>query len=808
MAGPIVVSIIGDNRRLSQSVDSSRSQLGKLGGMAKTAGLAAGAGLALAGAAAVKFGVDAVKAASDSQQSVGATRTVFGKYADEVIKRSQDSAKAIGVSANEYRELSNVVGASLTGAGVPLGKATELTDKLNTRAADLAATFGGKTSEAVSAFSSLLRGEADPIERYGISVKQSDVNARLAAEGQDKLTGSALKQAEMQARLDLAFQQSSKSAGAFGRESDTLANRQQILGAMWDDLQAKAGAVLLPALTRLGTFAINTLVPAFERIGPPVLEFARAAGDRLAPIATRVAGIITGSVVPALQRGADRFRDMRPTVDRITDAAGVLAPAIAKVAGFIAGVLIQAISTGIPIVAKIAATILEAGAAAVKAVAGFGDFVAGVRDKIGAAMDVVRGVPDKVRGAFSGAKDWLVSAGRDVLNGLIAGIDSAKQWVIDKIQEVADVIPGWVKKRLGIQSPSKVMAAIGVDTIRGLVVGLGEGTPGVTNAVDQLVNKLEQSWKKLDVAGKMKKRLPAAIKSVQDEIAALKLEAKNYQAAAQKVQDARELAAGVQSAAIASASIAGLGSREVTDAEGTTTTVGPTSGTIIEDLNGKLAALNSFTANVDALRQAGLSQQSVDQIIQEGVEKGSMTAAALIAGGPEAIAAVNTLQAGINSAAAQLGAVAAVNMYGTGTQAAAGFVAGLEGDLEAIERVAKRLARKLVRAIKKELGIKSPSRVARGLARSFTDGIVLQTTRDAGRVSIAGERTARAMVDGFGSPAARAQLSREALELAGSRGRQTVQLELTAEVIDQLQRGARIKSDVTAYEQNGGRVPA
>jgi uncharacterized membrane-anchored protein YhcB (DUF1043 family) len=810
MAGPIVVSIVGDNRRLASSVDSSRSQLGKLGGFAKTAGLGVAAGLAVAGAAAVKFGIDSVKAASDSQQSMGATRTVFGKYADEVIKRSNDSAKAIGVSANEYRELSNVVGASLSGAGVPLAKAADLTDKLNVRAADLAATFGGSTKDAVQAFSSLLRGEADPIERYGISVKQSDVNARLAAQGLDGLTGSALKQAEMQARLDLAFQQSGKSAGAFGRESDTLANRQQILGAMWDDLQAKAGQVLLPVLTRLGTFAITTLVPALEKIGPPVLAFAKAAGNTLAPIITRVVGIVAGNLIPAVRNAAERFQDMRPTIGRITDAVGVLAPILARVAGFIAGQLVNAISTGIPVVAKIAATILETGVAATKAVAGFVNFLAGVRDKIGAAMDFVRGVPDKIRGAFGDAGSMLTGIGQDIGRGLVAGLEAAKDWVINKIQEIADVIPGWVKKRLGIASPSKVMAQIGQWTVQGMAKGLADGAPGVLAVVSGLTDKLESQWKKLD-SGKLKKRMPGVMAAIKSEVTELKTKANEYEALAKRLQAARDKAAGVSSSALDYASIAGLGERTITGrnettGEDITTIVGPTSATITEDLQAKLQALQDFTAKVDALRQAGLNQTTVDQIIAEGVEKGSLTASALVAGGPQAIAAVNGIQSQITAAAGQLGQVAAVNMYGTGAQAAAGFITGLESDLAGIEKSANKIARALVRAIRKELKIKSPSRVSRDLARNFTDGIVIQTQRDAGRVSIAGKATARAMIDGFGEPTARAQLSQEALDLASTRGQATVAVHLTADQLDALQRGQRLSSDLREYAKAGGKV--
>lgn len=804
MAGPIVVSIVGDNRKLSSAVDSSQSKLSKLGGFAKGAGLAVAAGVAVAGAAVVKLGVDSVKAASDSQQSLGATQTVFGKYADTVIRRSKDAAKSIGVSANEYRELSNVVGASLTGAGLSTEKAAGLTDKLNKRAADLAATFGGKTSEAVSAFSSLLRGEADPIERYGISVKQSDVNARLAAKGQDELTGSALKQAEMQARLDLAMQQSNKTAGAFGRESGTLANRQQVLGAMFEDVKAKIGAGLLPILTRLADLAITHVIPAFERFGPPVMAAAAAFGRSLAPVLENAGRVIGRHVVPAVRDAGEKFREWQPTIMKIVRAAGDVLKALQPVAGFLAGAMIRAVTTAIGILIRIGGVLVDAGTHAVNAVKGFGQFLSGVRDKIGAAMDFIRGIPDKITGAFSGAGTMLKSIGENIINGLVRGMEAAKQWVINKIQEIADVIPGWVKKRLGIQSPSRVMAAIGVDTVRGMVVGLQAGAPGVQTAVDNLADRVEKSWKRLDVSGALKKRLPAALAAVNSEVTQLKAKAREYERVAATLQNARDKAAGIRDSALGFASVVGLGGRTGVRDDGTEYAIAATADTIAADLQAKLQALQSFTANVDALRRAGLSKDAVDQIIASGVDQGSATAAALVAGGPQAIAQVNALQGQISAAAGQLGSVAAVNMYGTGQQAAAGFVEGLEADLGKLDKAAGRIARQLVRAIKKELGIKSPSRVARDLARQFTDGIVIQTQRDAGRVSIAGKTTARAMIEGFGKP--RAQLDAEALSARTTQTSLEGTLHLTADVLDQLQRGARAQADLAAFRSAGGRV--
>lgn len=331
MAGPIVVSVIGDVRDLVKGTKSARGELSGLAKVADRAGKVIAGGLAVGAAAAVAFGAKSVKAASDSQQSVGASEAVFGKYADTVIRRSRQAAEAVGLSANEYRELNNVTGAMLASAGTPLAKVANLTDDLTKRAADLAATFGGTTREAVEAMGSLLRGEADPIERYGISIKQSDVNARLAAKGLGKLTGSARKQAEQQARLELLFKQSGKAAGQFGRESDTLAHKQQVLGAKMTDLEAKVGGLLLPALADAADFATDKVVPALEDLA----DWLSDNRDEFAAVADTVKGTllpplkIAGEVVADL---AGFWSDLPGPLKAVAVEAGIAAVVFPRLA--------------------------------------------------------------------------------------------------------------------------------------------------------------------------------------------------------------------------------------------------------------------------------------------------------------------------------------------------------------------------------------------------------------------------------------------------------------------------------------------
>jgi uncharacterized membrane-anchored protein YhcB (DUF1043 family) len=258
-------SLVKAGRQAENATDGVGGKLGKLGGLAKGAGLAVAAGLAVGAVAAVKFAADAVSLASQAEQSMGAVESVFGKAASAVVKFTDDSAMRLGLSKNDYREMAAVVGSQLQSMGKSQAESAKQTDVLIGMGADLAATFGGSVSDAVSAVGSLLRGERDPIERYGIAIKDADIKARLAALGQDKLTGAALKTATANATLSLLTEQSKNSLGAFGREANTLAGTQERLRARLDDVKTSLGERLLPIVTKFATYVLNEGVPALER---------------------------------------------------------------------------------------------------------------------------------------------------------------------------------------------------------------------------------------------------------------------------------------------------------------------------------------------------------------------------------------------------------------------------------------------------------------------------------------------------------------------------------------------------------------
>ncbi|MFJ2544397.1 hypothetical protein [Microbacterium sp. NPDC087589] len=260
MAGQnIVISVLADTKKLAGGLNEATGMLGGLGNIAsKGAAVAVGA-LAAVGVAAAGIGVKAVSSASGLEQAMGAMGSVFKDSTGQMTEWANSAASNVGLAKSEYAGLATTLGAQLKNMGVSADALGGQTNDLIGLGSDLAAQFGGSTSEAVSALSSLLRGERDPIERYGVSMNEAAVKAKLAEMGLSGLTGEAEKNAKLQATLALLYEQTADAQGAFSRESTTLAGAQQRLGAGTENLYATLGTSLLPAVTAV-TAALGALI--------------------------------------------------------------------------------------------------------------------------------------------------------------------------------------------------------------------------------------------------------------------------------------------------------------------------------------------------------------------------------------------------------------------------------------------------------------------------------------------------------------------------------------------------------------------
>lgn len=196
-------------------------------------------------------GVMANKVAKDAStlsEAQNAVNVVFGEGAQKLHNFSSKAAKQAGLSMTEFYQLVTPVGAMLKNTGFSADQAATASLNLSKRAADMASVFDTEVSDALEAIQAGLRGEADPLERFGVGLNEAAVNAKAMQMGLAKSKTEVSANAKMQARLALIMEQTSDIQGDFARTSGEAENQGRINRAEMANLSATLGQSLLPAL--------------------------------------------------------------------------------------------------------------------------------------------------------------------------------------------------------------------------------------------------------------------------------------------------------------------------------------------------------------------------------------------------------------------------------------------------------------------------------------------------------------------------------------------------------------------------------
>jgi hypothetical protein len=400
-------------------------------------------------------------------------------------------------------------------------------------------------------------------------------------------------------------------------------------------------------------------------------------------------------------------------------------------------------------------------------VGGFGRLTSAASAKAGELVTYVRGIPGRVVSAVGNLGTLLYSAGQDLVRGMIKGVGSMAGELAKKAKGLASSAVSSVKGALGINSPSKVMAALGRWAGLGLVQGLTGTTSQVAAAAKKTADLVRQVVETANAqAAKDRKALPDASKKqaralrrdiasqariaqagtalakiVAKDNARLATLAKQRDGVAARLKAAQDKLSGLQKdwSDLRDQIAGGITSAaSITRAMPDGTEV--TAATILTRLKGDVKSAQAFTAQLAALRKRGLSADLINQIGAAGVEGGGATAAALAKASDSDLRAINQQQKALTAAANAAGAVAADAMYKAGIQAAQGLVNGLKKQQSAIEKQMLVIAKSMQTAIRKALGIHSPSTVMARLMSFVGRGVVIGLDGERGRVDAAMRR--------------------------------------------------------------------
>ena len=269
------------------SLDGLGIKAQKSGGMLSSVFSAVGAGVGIAGGMALvttatTVATDAIggaiRAASDLNEQGSKVNVVFGSSAGAVQKFAATAASSMGVSTRAALQATGTFGNMLTAMGLGAPRAAEMSTRMVALAGDLASFNNIPVADALEKIRAGLAGETEPLRALGVNL--SDVTLRQKALDMGLTVGAGVLDASTraQAAYALILEQTKTAQGDYARTADSLANSQRTLQAKMEDLSAKVGAVLVPALADAAGTAVF-LVDAFNDLTGAASGASGAAGS-------------------------------------------------------------------------------------------------------------------------------------------------------------------------------------------------------------------------------------------------------------------------------------------------------------------------------------------------------------------------------------------------------------------------------------------------------------------------------------------------------------------------------------------------
>lgn len=320
MAGKINVPITTAIQGLANTQRQLATLSRGISSIGRTAGLAAiGFAAFTAGLKGADFAVQAIAGARDLERNLLGLKTVF-EDVEPQMRRFSEQAIGMGLSINEASKASIFIGSVLKQSGFSIRETADLTEELVGLATDLSLTYGYDVQEALMGMTALFRGEYDPIEKFGVAMKQSEINAELAARGLSNLEGAQRRFAEQQIRVELLFQRASDAQGAFERGAGTLAVEQLKLQSVFNNMRDTVATDLIPAMGLL----TQSFREALEGVEPEIKE----SFDALEPVLYNLGNIIIPALEDALIASMDALQSflaaIEPLIDPTTELGGAI----------------------------------------------------------------------------------------------------------------------------------------------------------------------------------------------------------------------------------------------------------------------------------------------------------------------------------------------------------------------------------------------------------------------------------------------------------------------------------------------------
>ena len=509
----------------------------ELGGKLDTAGEEAGSSWASKFASAAKTAIaalgigkvigSALNAGAELEQNLGGTEAVFGRFAQNIQDKAKEAYQNMGLSASDYMATANKMGSLFQGSGLEQQRALDLTADAMQRAADVASVMGIDMQTAMDSIAGAAKGNFTMMDNLGVAMNATTLEAYALEKGVNFEWNTASNAEKAELAMQMFFDRTQQYAGNYAREAqDTFSGSLESMKAAWENTLAalSTGEGLGSALSQLGetahAFFFDNFLPM---IGNVVEQLPQVIGDisgllikelnhvsehtdELVQFAVEIVTGISSSLIdniPLFIEAAIQLAMALAESLLSFDWAGTITDLVDKIFEKFTSLSTdmfggdQSIITGIitGITSGIGNLLSTAAELVTTIVGGITDnlpqiLAVGVQLIGELLIGIMQSVPDILSGIFElitsianafFETDWA-SIGMNIINGIIDGLSQLLPNLIESAKNVAKAAWDTAKNWLGIRSPSKKFAELGMYSAEGFAEGLTDNSNIVARA--------------------------------------------------------------------------------------------------------------------------------------------------------------------------------------------------------------------------------------------------------------------------------------------------------------------------------------
>ena len=477
----------------------------------------------------------AISAASDFQESTSKVNVVFGKASKSIKDFAATAATSLGQSKQSVLDAAGAFGTFGKAAGLAGDDLATFTTDFVTLSTDLASFNNTSPEEAVLAIGAALRGESEPLRRYGVLLNDAVLKQEAMTLGIYDGKGALTAQQKVLAAQAAIYKQTNDAQGDFVRTSDGLANSQRTLGAVLKNVQIELGSKLLPAIQEFSNSLVDISLwvqrnpETFTKIGKgfeyifKLVDPATKGIRGFLGVLKTVAGLVDGAEKATGAWNQELGRSSQQQM-RLADEAGIFNRKLTEQEQAVGGAKKEVESFAAAFKDKLGEALSDANDALTDAKSAFTDFATSVSDSIKQAFSFAdaqeagaetgAGFLDGLRSQVKGIMDYSAKiqalldrelsqealaqvlasgaeAGAAIADQLIAGGQAA----IDETNALVDSANAAADK-VGLNAATKWYQA-GIDSATGIVNGiqaeLDKLTPKLMAKMDAIAAKLKRT---------------------------------------------------------------------------------------------------------------------------------------------------------------------------------------------------------------------------------------------------------------------------------------------------------------------------